>query len=71
MRSNTNDIPIWLASLSDRALRRLNSRLAYLSRLVDIEIHRREIVKHISKHQQNSITGETPSWKIKIKTSNS
>ncbi|SEP29902.1 hypothetical protein SAMN02787149_105389 [Pseudomonas sp. Snoq117.2] len=42
MRSSANDIPSWLASLSDRTLRRLNSRLTYLLRVIDAELHRRD-----------------------------
>lgn len=43
MHSGANDIPPWLASLSDRTLRRLNSRLAYLLRMVDTELQYREM----------------------------
>lgn len=39
MRSSADDIPQWLASLSDRALRRLYSRLSYLLRMIDVEMH--------------------------------
>jgi len=42
MRSSANDIPPWLASLSDRTLRRLNSRLIHLLRMIDTEMQRRE-----------------------------
>ncbi len=46
MRSSANDIPTWLASLSDRTLRRLNSRLTYLLRMVDAEMQRRDTQHH-------------------------
>lgn len=42
MRSSADDIPAWLAGLSDRALRRLYSRLNYFQRIVDAELQRRE-----------------------------
>ena len=42
MRSSANDIPLWLASLSDKTLQRLNSRLTYLLRMIDVERQRRE-----------------------------
>lgn len=43
MHSGANDIPPWLASLSDRTLRRLNSRLIHLLRMIDAEMQRREV----------------------------
>ncbi|WP_156930126.1 hypothetical protein [Pseudomonas sp. MOIL14HWK12:I2] len=46
MRSSANDIPYWLASLSDRTLRRLNSRLTYLLRMIDAEMQRRDTQPH-------------------------
>lgn len=42
MRSSANDIPLWLASLSDKTLQRLNSRLTHLLRMIDVERQRRE-----------------------------
>lgn len=42
MRSSANDIPLWLASLSDRTLRRLNSRLTHLLWMIDVELQRRD-----------------------------
>lgn len=42
MRSSTNEIPLWLASLSDKTLQRLNSRLTYLLRMIDMELEKRE-----------------------------
>ncbi|WP_288504976.1 hypothetical protein [uncultured Pseudomonas sp.] len=42
MRSSANDIPPWLASLSDRTLRRLNSRLTHLLRMIDVEMQHRD-----------------------------
>lgn len=42
MRSSANDIPIWLASLSDKTLQRLNSRLTHLLRMIDVERQHRE-----------------------------
>lgn len=47
MRSSADDIPQWLASLSDRALRRLYSRLTYLLRLLDAELQRRDTQRHL------------------------
>lgn len=46
MHSSVNDIPPWLASLSSRTLRRLNSRLTYLLRMVDAEMQRRDTQHH-------------------------
>jgi len=43
MRNQADDIPAWLASLSDRTLRRFSSRLCYVVRMVDVEIQRREL----------------------------
>ncbi|MGP0147980.1 hypothetical protein [Pseudomonas oryzihabitans] len=48
MRSSANDIPLWLASLSDRTLRRLNSRLIHLLRIIDAEMQRRDTPHHRS-----------------------
>lgn len=42
MRNPADDIPAWLASLSDRALRRFSSRLCYVVRIVDAEMQRRD-----------------------------
>jgi hypothetical protein len=42
MRSSANDITLWLASLSDKTLQRLNSRLTYLLRMIDVERQHRE-----------------------------
>ncbi|MDT3722878.1 hypothetical protein [Pseudomonas oryzihabitans] len=42
MHSDANDIPPWLASLSDRTLQRLNSRLTYLLRMIDVELQKRD-----------------------------
>lgn len=42
MRGTPDDVQSWLASLSNQVLSRLNSRLTYLLRLVDIEMHRRQ-----------------------------
>lgn len=42
MRSSANDITLWLASLSDKTLQRLNSRLTYLLRMIDMELQKRE-----------------------------
>ncbi|WP_338544755.1 hypothetical protein V6W80_15460 [Pseudomonas benzopyrenica] len=42
MRSRANEIPLWLASLSDKTLQRLNSRLTHLLRMIDVERQRRE-----------------------------
>lgn len=42
MRSSANEIPLWLASLSDKTLQRLNSRLTHLLRMIDVERQRRE-----------------------------
>lgn len=42
MHSSADDISAWLASLSDKALRRLFSRLNYILRLIAAEIHRRD-----------------------------
>lgn len=59
MRHQADDIPTWLAGLSDRALRRFNSRLCYLMRLVDAELHRRdpsaEKVTPQKDHQQSAL----------------
>lgn len=49
MHSGANDIPPWLASLSDRTLRRLNSRLTHLLRMIDTEMQRREAQKLSSR----------------------
>lgn len=43
MRSSANDIPLWLASLSDKTLQRLNSRLTHLLRMIDVELDRRKV----------------------------
>lgn len=43
MRNPADDIPAWLAGLSDRALRRLYSRLTYLLRLIDVEMLQRDL----------------------------
>ncbi len=48
MRSSANDIPLWLASLSDKTLQRLNSRLTYLLRMIDVERQRREAQRRTS-----------------------
>ncbi|MCI1012123.1 hypothetical protein HWE02_22985 [Pseudomonas oryzihabitans] len=40
--SSANDIPLWLASLSDKTLQRLNSRLTHLLRMIDVERQNRE-----------------------------
>lgn len=42
MHSSADDIPPWLASLSDRTLRRLNSRLTHLLRMIDTEMQARD-----------------------------
>ncbi|RED02023.1 hypothetical protein [Ectopseudomonas oleovorans] len=42
MRRTADDIPVWLAGLSDRTLQRLNSRITYLLRMIDMEKQRRE-----------------------------
>lgn len=54
MHSGTNDIPPWLASLSDRTLRRLNSRLIHLLRMIDAEMQRRDTL-----HQRFPTPGST------------
>jgi hypothetical protein len=54
MRSSANDIPPWLASLSDRTLRRLNSRLIHLLRMIDAEMQRRDTPHHRSPMPGNS-----------------
>lgn len=48
MRSSANDIPLWLASLSDKTLQRLNSRLTHLLRMIDVERQRREAQRRTS-----------------------
>lgn len=48
MRSSANDIPLWLASLSDKTLQRLNSRLTYLLRMIDVERQHREAQRRTS-----------------------
>ncbi len=48
MRSSANDIPLWLASLSDKTLQRLNSRLTHLLRMIDIERQHREAQRRTS-----------------------
>lgn len=42
MQSTTDDVATWLATLSDRTLRRLTSRLTHLLRMIDAERQRRE-----------------------------
>ncbi len=54
MRSSANDIPPWLASLSDRTLRRLNSRLTYLLRMIDVELHRRDTTVKSQRYSELS-----------------
>ncbi|SEP37206.1 hypothetical protein [Pseudomonas sp. Snoq117.2] len=54
MRSSANDIPLWLASLSDKTLQRLNSRLTYLLRMIDVERQRREA------QRRNSLSAGIP-----------
>lgn len=48
MRSSANEIPLWLASLSDKTLQRLNSRLTHLLRMIDVERQRREAQRRTS-----------------------
>lgn len=48
MRSSANDIPLWLASLSDKTLQRLNSRLTHLLRMIDVERQRRDAQRRTS-----------------------
>lgn len=43
MHSSADDTTQWLASLSDRALRRLYSRLTHLLRMIDVEMQRRDL----------------------------
>ncbi|WP_027601724.1 MULTISPECIES: hypothetical protein [Pseudomonas] len=52
MRSSANDILPWLASLSDQTLRRLNSRLTHLLRMIDAEMQRRD-----APHQRSPLPG--------------
>lgn len=54
MHSGANDIPRWLASLSDRTLQRLNSRLTHLLRMIDAEMQRRDTPHHRSPLPGNS-----------------
>ncbi|MBH3329914.1 hypothetical protein I5L56_09790 [Pseudomonas oryzihabitans] len=54
MLSSANDIPPWLASLSDRTLRRLNSRLTHLLRMIDAEMQRRD-----SLHDRSPMPGNS------------
>jgi len=46
--------PLGLASLSDRTLRRLNSRLTHLLRMIDAEMQRRDSPHHRSPMPGNS-----------------
>lgn len=60
MRNSADDIPAWLAGLSDRTLRRLNSRLAHLLRMVDNELQRRDLeVKTDLKTAKRSLYAES------------
>lgn len=67
MRNSANDIPLWLASLSDRTLLRLNSRLNHLLRMIDIELQARDPstfqleVRAASSHQASIEAVKPPS----------
>jgi hypothetical protein len=52
MHSSINDIPPWLASLPSQTLRRLNSHLTYLLRMIDAEMQRRD-----TQHQRFPLQG--------------
>lgn len=67
MRSSANDIPLWLASLSDWTLLRLNSRLNHLLRMIDVELQARDPsifeleVRATSSHQASIEAVKRPS----------
>jgi len=54
MHSSNDEIPQWLAKLSDRLLRRLYSRISYLLKVIDAELQIRDArnSKTISSNNQ-------------------